>query len=167
MSEEVPPPKSAEYSRPRSGGNRGGGRPIGLMQPIQAPTEVIVDSVVELTAGIPPKKVAEKHSIPVNDVRRLQTLVGLTPQQYFDAIGNRLEPVLDDLIQLLHKKTKDALKGEGMDTLQQVAVSLGIVQTHLSGIRGQAKPTSVHQTNIQINNLSRADAMKFLNGNTQ
>lgn len=163
---DIPPPAGSSIPRKhKSGGNWGGGRPKGQLDPIPAPTEVIVDSVVELNSGLPVKEVAEKHELRVEDVRRIQTLTGLTPQQYFDAMGDRIQPVLDDVLQLIHQKTKDVLAGNDVATLNQAAVTFGILRDHLADIRGQSRPTQLHQTNIQINNLSRDEARKLILGN--
>lgn len=148
------------------GGNRGGGSPAGHSNfPIKAPAEVIVDTVIELSAGMPPGEAALKHSLAVSEVRKIQSLVGLAPQEYFDAIGSRMEPVLDQLNQAMEKKMKDVLAGRDEASVKDLAIAVDIYRKNLSEIRGTARPANVHQTNIQINNLSRDEALKLLKGN--
>jgi len=167
MDESVTPPNIPEPKKRRNGGgNNGGGTPLGHCAPIPAPHEVVVDAVVELSAGMTDQDVAMKHDLRIADVRRIQTLVGLSPQEYFNAIANRMEPVLGDVVHALGLKAKDVINGTQDASMKDLAIAVGVLTKNLSELRGNAKPASVHQTNIQINNLSRDEARKLLLGNT-
>lgn len=157
---EVRPPKQVER-----GGNRGGGHPNGSKGNGKAllvsPTEAVANCVVELKAGdgggAGRVKVGEWH-VPPEHVRAIQTLTGLTPQVFFDKLGDGFERILVKASVRLEKAI-DAGEGD----VKTLSILVGIMTDKLAALRGGARPSVTNQI-ININGMSAADARKFLRG---
>lgn len=90
---------------------------------------------------------------------QLSRLVGMPADQFREQLAARFQAILDLLSARLF---------ESIDQLapKELAVNIGILTDKYSLLRGISAPTTINQTNIQINGVDRSQAMAQL-GNTR
>lgn len=90
---------------------------------------------------------------------QLARLVGMPPEVFREQVAARLQAILDRLSARLFEEV-DKLKPESL------AINFGILSDKYLMLRGLSSPTTINQTNIQINGVDRSQAMAQL-GNTR
>jgi hypothetical protein len=161
-------PVSRRTKANRENGKKGG-RPVDLLDVDQ----ITKTALATVGAGLGSRQIikGEENRPPVctwlsladrispEAANWLKKAVGCSPEEFRDLLGSRLEQVVAQAVSTLETRIADM---SGRD----LALTFGILNDHLLKTRGfsGAGSLTVHQTNVQINGLSRSDALAALTG---
>lgn len=140
------------YTSARNLGGLAGAPAKGLLG-----AEKAIPAVVDIVQGAAMKPTLAKYDLPPGAADKIRKLVDLTPEEYFNRVGDRLENVIEIFTKRLEKEAH-------LIKPRDLTLQAAILIDKLTGLRGQKAPTSVHNVQVNINGYSRESALAALSG---
>lgn len=119
------------------------------------PAEQAIAAVSDVLGGMPLTTAAAKNGLSERDRDKIAKLVECTPEEFHSRLADRMENILEQLSQRLEKNTSKI-------KYRDLCIQIAILTDKLVALRGSRAPQATHVTNIQINGLDRASALKML-----
>lgn len=128
----------------------GHGKPPKLLSAEQA-----VAAVSDVLGGMPLQTATVKAGLSRDDRDKIAKLVDCTPEEFQSRLADRMENILEALSKRLEQNTSKI-------KYRDLCIQIAILTDKLTALRGSRAPQATHVTNIQINGLDRASALKML-----
>ncbi len=127
--------------RQNNGGNHGGGGPVGYTsKPLKASKQDIIEASAQLIEGSKPQEVAKALDLPVAEVRRIESLTHMIPEEYFQKVSTKLQARAEKLLDHMEVAMEQEVE-RGTAKVKDTAIAYGIFNDQLMKIEARGKPS--------------------------
>lgn len=128
--------------------------PFNACKTLEDPEDAIKAGILA-QSGSGRRTLFKQTELTTDQSKQLARLVGMPADVFREEVASRLQAIIDRLTERLHAEADELPVGS-------LAINIGILTDKYLLLRGIAAPTTVNQTNIQINGVDRSSAMGLL-----